>query len=256
MPGPARERARREAGRTRDLPDAAEECQPKPVGAGLVLRQAFGENRERPERDRAERVRGGGRGLDPVRSRLNRRDGTADDRELAFRANVLFVGGDREVDAEPVVARVIVDHRPYFDAVAPSHEPHVCLQSEVRELELDQELPHEVVIPDHAGRNQVRSTQRTVGAERVEVAGVWLVLDDVQSGEAATGPTIGDGERPVIGHVDRQTISGHRQRLRHARLEAPELDEHAASAALDETLTAIGQRIDERLAADQALRPR
>ena len=150
-----------------------------------------------------------------------------------------------------MVVRVIVDRRPHLDAVAASHEAHDRLQPDVRELELDQELAHELVVPDDAGRDHVRPTSRAAGAERVEIAGVGLVLDCVQPGEAPTGTTIGDGERPVSGHVDREKIDGRRRGLRQARLEPLELDEHALSVRLDETTAAIRQRVDERPAATE-----
>ena len=196
---------------------------------------------------------GWGWGLHPFGSRSIRRQGAADDRELTFRANGLFVGRERKVDAEPVVARTVVDRRAHLDAVATSHEPHDRLQMDARELGLDQKLAHEVVVSNNAARDRVSATSRTVGTERVEISGVRLVLDDVQAREAATGAEIGDGERPVCCHVDREMLGGRRKRLRQACLEATELDEHAASVHLDETATTIRQRVDERAAATECL---
>ena len=116
------------------------------------------------------------------------------------------------------------------------------------QLVLDQELAHELVVASDAARDHVRPTNRAVGAEGVEIADVGLVLDDVQPGEGAAGTAIGDRERAVSGDVDREHVGRRRRRTPAGATRSRRARRACCVRPLDETPTAIRQRVDERRA--------
>ena len=105
------ERACRETGRARDRADAAEQRQSQAVGRRLVLGEPLREEDERPERDGAERVAVGHRRLDPVRARRRRHEWPPHDRELALCSHLVCAAVGTNVDAEPVILRLVLHRR-------------------------------------------------------------------------------------------------------------------------------------------------
>ena len=91
--------------------------------AGLVFREALGQERERPDRNRAERVVSRVGRFGPVGPRGWGCARTVDDRELAFGADFV-VRADRERGAKPVVLGAVVDRRAELDPPDAVDQPY------------------------------------------------------------------------------------------------------------------------------------
>src|SRR5438105_6012204 len=196
----------REARRARDRSHAAEQGEPNvSVGAGLVLGQALREQRERAERDGAERVRGRHRRLDPTGSRRWRLERPADDGELALRPHLVRVRRNRKPNAQAMIRGGVLDSRTQLDALDTARQPDGCVNANARQLGVENKLGDEGPVSQHARIDQSRLRDRTAGTEGVEVSDIRLVLNRVQAGEAAAVAQIGDGERAIVfrRHVQR-----------------------------------------------------